>query len=108
MMSFKDKKILEYNQHQKSDEVPFIICTDLKCIIEKIGRCKNNPLNSSKSKVSEHISPDFSMSTMSSFRGIENELDMGRGKDCMKNFCEFLRENAVKIINFKKKNWRSY
>ena len=64
-----------------------------------------NPKNSSKSKVSEHISPGFSMSTISSFRGTENELDMCRGKDCMKNFCEFLREHVMKIINFKKKKW---
>ena len=76
----------------------------LSVLQKRLVDVKNNPLNSSKSKVSEHISPDFSMSTMSSFRGIENELDMCRGKDCMKNFCEFLRENAVKIINFKKKN----
>ena len=26
-----------------------------------------------------------------------------RGKDCMKKFCESLREDAMKIINFKKK-----
>ena len=25
-----------------------------------------------------------------------------KGKDCMKQFCESLRENAMKIINFKK------
>ena len=28
---------------------------------------------------------------------------MYRGKDCMKKFCESLREHAMKIINFKKK-----
>ena len=28
---------------------------------------------------------------------------MYRGKDCMKKFWEFLREQAMKIINFKKK-----
>ena len=43
------------------------------------------------------------MSTISSFRSIENKHDVYRGKDCMKKFCEYLRENAMKIINFKKK-----
>ena len=43
------------------------------------------------------------MSTISSFRSIENKHDVYRGKDCMKKFCEFLREHAMKIINFKKK-----
>ena len=43
------------------------------------------------------------MSTISSFRSIENKHDVYRSKDCMKKFCEFSREHAMKIINFKKK-----
>ena len=42
------------------------------------------------------------MSTISSFRSIENKYDVYRGDDCMKTVCEFLTEHAVKIINFKK------
>ena len=38
------------------------------------------------------------MSAISSFRSIENKHDVYRGKDCMKKFCEFLREHAMKII----------
>ena len=40
----------------------------------------------------------------------ENKLDVYRVKDCMKKFCEFLREHAAKIINFKskKKKERNY
>ena len=29
--------------------------------------------------------------------------DVCRGKDCMKKFCESLRDYAMKIISFKKK-----
>ena len=43
------------------------------------------------------------MSTMSSFKSIENRHDICRGKDCMKKFCESLREHEMEIINFKKK-----
>ena len=46
------------------------------------------------------------MSTISLFRSIENEHDVYRGKDCMKKFCESLREHAMKIINFKKKKMK--
>ena len=69
--------------------------------MEKIDGCKNNPENSSTTKVGEHISSGFSMSTTSSFKSIESKHDVYRGKDCMKNFCESLREHAMKIINFK-------
>ena len=46
------------------------------------------------------------MSTISLFRSIENEHDVHRVKDCMKKFCEFLRELPMKIINFKKKKMK--
>ena len=42
------------------------------------------------------------MSTIFSFRSIENKHEVYRGKDCMKKFCEYLREDAKKIVNFKK------
>ena len=98
-MPFDDTRILEFNQYQKSDKAPFIIQADLECIIEKIEGCKNNPRNSTTTKVSEHIPSGFSMSTISFFRSIENKHDVYRGKDCMKKFCELLREHAMKIIN---------
>ena len=43
------------------------------------------------------------MSTVSSFKSIENKHDLYIGKDCWKKFCPSLREHAMKIINFKKK-----
>ena len=101
-MPFEDTKILEFNQHQKSDKAPFIIYADLECIIEKIDGCKNNPENLSTAKISEHVSPGLSMSIIPLFRSIENKHDVYRGKDCMKKFCEFLGECTIKIINSEK------
>ena len=75
-MSYEDTKILEFNLYQKSDKVPFIIYADLECIIDKINGCRNNPENSSTTKVNEHIPSGFSMSTISSFRIIENKHDI--------------------------------
>ena len=63
---------------------------DLECKIKKIDGGKNSPENSSATKVSEHILSRFSMSTISSFRSIEDQHDLYRGKDCMKKFCELL------------------
>ena len=91
IMPSEDTKILEFNQYQKSDKVPFFIYADLECIREKTDGCKNNPENSSTAKVSEHIPSGFSISTIYSFRSIENKHDAYRGNDCMKKFCESLR-----------------
>ena len=54
-----------------------------------------------------HLQPSgFSMSRISSFKSTENKHDVYRGKDCIKKVCEFLREHAIKIINFKKKKMK--
>ena len=97
VMLSEDTKILEFNQHNKSDKAPFIIYADLECFIEKIDRCKNNPENFSTTKLGEHIPSGIS------FKCIQYKHDVYRGKDCMKTFCESLREHTMKIINFKKK-----
>ena len=43
------------------------------------------------------------MSPIFSFKNIENKHDLYRGKDCMKTFCEPLREYTLEMINFRKK-----
>ena len=92
-MPFEGTKILEFNQYQKFDKASFTIFAGLECIVEKIDGCKNNPENSCTTKVIKHISPGFSMSTISSFRSIKNKHDVRRGKDCIKTFCETLVKN---------------
>ena len=52
-------------------------------------------------KISKNIPSGFSISSISSFKSIENKHDVYRGKDCMKKFCRSLREHTMKIINFK-------
>ena len=107
-MRSQDTIILEFNQNQKSNKAPFVIYADLECIIENIDGCKINPENSSTTKASKHILSGFSMSTISSFRNIENKHDVYTRKDCMKKFCGSLRERPMKVINFKKKKIKRF
>ena len=46
------------------------------------------------------------MSTISSFRSIDNKHDVYRGNNCMKKFCGSFREHTMKIIDFKKKRMK--
>ena len=92
-------KILEFSQYQKPDRAPFVIYADFECLIEKIDGCKNNTENPPQQK---YIPSGFSMSTISSFKSIENKHDVYRGKNCMKTFCKSLREHAMEIITLKK------
>ena len=85
-MPSDNTKILEFNQYEKSDKAPLIISAELECIIKKIDGYKNNPENSSTTKVSKHILSGFSTSTISSFRSTENKHGVYREKIAWKSF----------------------
>ena len=72
-------------------------------LIRRIDGCKNNFENSSTINECEYIFCGYSMSTIWTFDGIENKHDVYRREDCIKTYCESLREHARKIINFEKK-----
>ena len=54
--------------------------------IVKIDGCKNNPENSSTTKVSQHIPLGFLMFTIPSIKRIENKHDVYRSKIAYKSF----------------------
>ena len=66
-MSYKDAKILVFNQHLKTDKVPFITYANLESLIGKTDGYKNNPERSSTIKLNEHIPSGFWLSTIPSF-----------------------------------------
>ena len=82
---------------------PFIIYADLECLLRKMNTCHNNPEKSSKTKINKHTPSGYSLFTNCSFDTTKNELDYYRVKNCIKNFCLDLREHAIKIINYEKK-----
>ena len=51
-MPDEDKKLLKYIPGEKSLKVPWIIYTDVECLLEKIEECQNNPEKSYTEKKS--------------------------------------------------------
>ena len=99
----KEEKILKYNQGEKSMKVPFNIYADLEPLLEKVNTCHNNPENLSTTKINKYTPSGYSLFTHCLFDTTKYKLDYYRGKNCMKNFCLDLREPAIKIINYEKK-----
>ena len=102
-MPDEDNNILEYVPGKKSLKVPFIICADLECLLQKIESCQNNPKNSYTEKKAVHKASGYFLITCCSFDKSENERKYYRGKDCKKMFCNDLKEQANKIINYEMK-----
>ena len=100
-MPNEDNKILKYNHGEKSMKNPFIIYADAESLLGKMSLFHNNPEKSSRTKINKHTR--FPLLTHCSFDLTKKKLECYRGKDCMERFCEDLKEHAIKIINYVKK-----
>ena len=61
-MPSEDTQTSKFSQYQNSAKAPLIVFADLEYLIETYDGCKNNPENSSTTKVGEHIPSGLSMS----------------------------------------------
>ena len=95
-MPSEDNEILKYNHAEKSKKVPFIIYADLKCLLEKMSSCHNNPEKSSTTKINKHAPSGYSLFAHCSFGLTKNKLECYRGKDCMERFCKDFKEHQQK------------
>ena len=77
---------MEFNQYWKSDNTPSIIAANFESLIKKIDAWKNNPEKTSTTKLSEHTSYKYSLSTIWIFAGIKSNHDVYRAEDSMKKF----------------------
>ena len=82
---------------------PLVIYADLKCLLEKMHSCQNNPEKSYTEKKIKHTPSGYSLFTNCSFHETKNTLDCYKDEVCMERFCKDLREHAKKIINFEEK-----
>ena len=97
------EKILKYNPGKKSLKAPFAIYLDLECLLKKEQSCQNNPEKSYTQKKAKHEPSGWAMLARCLFGEEENKLDYYRGKDCIEKLCKKLKERAMKIINYIKK-----
>ena len=102
-MPDEDNKILKYVSGEKPLKVPFVIYADLECLLKKINTCQNNPDKSYTETKATHRPWGYSLTTCCSFYKSLNEQKYYRGEDCMKIFCNDLKDQAMKIINCEKK-----
>ena len=57
-MPTKSNNVIKYNQGEKSIKLQFVIYGDLKCLLEKMSTCQNNPNESSTTDINKHIPSD--------------------------------------------------
>ena len=97
--------ILESKPGKKSLKHAFIIYADLECLLLKMNT-RNNNNNPNKSYAIEkalHKPSRYSLLTSCSFDKSENKQTYYTKRDCMKRFCNDLKEHIIRIINYEKK-----
>ena len=72
--------------------------------IKKSTTCQNNPKKLYTEKKARHEPSGWSMFIRSSFNKKENKLNYYRGKDCFEKLCKKLKESAMEIIDYEKKD----
>ena len=97
------EKILKYNPGEKSLKHDLQFYLDLECLLKKEQSCENNPKKSYTEKKAGHEPSGWAMFTKCSFDEKENKLNYNRGNDRIEKLCKKLKECAMKIINYEKK-----
>ena len=72
-------------------------------MLEKTDTCQSNLEKSYTEKKAKHIPSGYSLVTCCSYDKSENERKCYRGEDCMEMLSKDLKEQAMKIINYEKK-----
>ena len=98
-----DYNILESKPGKKSLKHPFIIYADLECLLLKMNLRNNNPNMSYTTIKALRKHSGYSLLTSCSFDKSENKQTYYNGKDCMKRFCNDLKEHVIRIINYETK-----
>ena len=96
-------KNIKTQSGEKSLKALFEIYLDLECLLKKEQHHQNNNLEESYTeKKAKHEPSGWAMFKRCSFDKKE-KLNYYRGKDCIEKLCKKLKEHAVKIINYEKK-----
>ena len=98
-----DNDILESKPGKKSLKNVFIIYADSECLLLKMNTCNNNPNKAYTTAKALHKSSGYSLLTSCLFDKSKNKQTYYRGKDCMKRFCDDLKEHFTIITNYEMK-----
>ena len=97
------KNILEIKPGKKSLKHAFVIYADLECLLLKMKTCNNNPNKPYTTAKAIYKSSGYSLLTSCLFDKSENKQTYYRGRDCMKRFCDDLKEHLTRITNYEVK-----
>ena len=90
---------IEFCDGQNQVKVPFIMYVDLESILKPIQGPNPESMGPYTSKVTKHSSSGWCVYSKFMYREVKDPLRLYRGKDCLKKFCDYIRQEANRLYH---------
>ena len=91
--------ILKFSNGQGQLKAPFVIYADFESILEPMATVSNDPSISHINHINKHTPSEFCTYSTFSYGEIKDPLKLYRGKDCVEEFCKYIRSQARQLHN---------
>ena len=113
---------IEFKDGQNQFKVPFIMYADFEWILELMGpvdpeQSQQNPNQPYTNEVNQHTPSGWCVYSKFAYGDIDNPLRLYRGKDSIKTFCNYIKEEAHRLYHMfpelpmdplTEKQWKKY
>ena len=90
---------VEFCDGQNQFKVPFIMYADFKSILEPIQGPNPEPMGPYTSKITKHSPSGWCVYSKFVYGEVKDPLRLYRGKDCLKKFCDYIRQEANRLYH---------
>ena len=116
----KQGSTVKFKDGQNQFKVPFIMYADFELILEPMGPQASgspNPNQPYTNEVNQHTPSGWCVYSKFAYGDVDNPLRLYRGKDCIENFCNYIKEEAHRLYYMfpekpmdplTKKQWKKY
>ena len=113
----KQGSAVEFKDGQNQFKVPFMMYADFESILEPMDHGSSDPTKPYKNEVNQHTPSGWCVYSKFAYGEVVTQLRIYRGKDCIKTFCNYIKEEAHRLYHMfpekpmdplTKKQWKKY
>ena len=86
----KEGSFIEFHDGQNQFKVPFIMYADFESILKPTEKSNFDPYKLYTKEINQHIPSGFCVNSVFAYGKVENPLELYRGEDCVKVFCDHI------------------
>ena len=114
----KQVSTIEFKDGQNQFKVTFIMCADFESILEPMDPVEpGSPNQPYTNEINQHTPSGWCVYSKFAYGDPDNPLRLYRGKNCIKTFCNYIKEGARRLYHMfpelpmdslTKKQWKKY